>query len=124
MIKIKKEIKHFLRVFFLIFLFHSPDLFSQDFEVTSVAIVGGNSFCPETSPKNLIITLTNKGLATESIADGQIFRIFVNGTNKVAAFNVTLKTNISYTSGQVSNLIYPTAFDVSEKYTVFNRVIN
>ena len=101
MIKIKKEFKHFLRIFFLIFLIHSPDLFSQDFEVTSVNVVGGNSFCKETSPKNLTIVITNKTLtgAAATIPAGQIFRIFVNGTNPQGPYNLQLTSGVAMATG-------------------------
>ena len=108
-------------------MIHSPDLFSQDFEVTSVDIVGGNSFCSETSPKSLTISVTNKLVAaagSDIIAAGQIFTININGDPSLVnttPFDVVLKNNNSFTRGGLTkSLIFPTDFNSTARTLSFS----
>ena len=94
-------------------MIHSPDLFSQDFEITSVNVVGGNSFCKETSPKDLTIVITNKtptGAAARILAN-QIFRVEVTGTNAFGPRDIRLTNFVDVpTGGGAITITYTASF--------------
>ena len=108
-------------------MIHSPDLFSQDFEVTSVEIVGGNSFCSETSPKSLTISVTNNLVVAggpDVILAGQVFTININGDPSLVnttPFDVVLKSDNSFTRGGLTkSLIFPTDFNSTARTLSFS----